>query len=104
VKCLFLFDDFQQLWRSAEDGESEFIPIFLPWSIDPTYRTKTPDDFAMTAEEKQIAELHNLDAEQIYWRRRKIGERGSGYLFKREYPLTPEEAFMASSTASLRPI
>lgn len=90
-------DDFHQLWRSAEAGESEFVPIFLPWSIDPTYRTKAPDDFAMSAEEKQLAELHKLDAEQIYWRRRKIGELRSGDLFKREYPLTPEEAFMASN-------
>jgi hypothetical protein len=23
-------DDFHQLWRSAEAGESEFLPIFLP--------------------------------------------------------------------------
>ena len=90
-------DDFHQLWRSAEAGESEFLPIFLPWSIDPTYRTKVPDEFIMTAEELQLAELHGLDAEQIYWRRRKIAELRSEDLFKREYPLTPDEAFMASS-------
>jgi hypothetical protein len=90
-------DEFHQLWRSAEAGESEFIPIFLPWSIDPTYRTKTPDEFCMTAEERQLAELHGLDAEQIYWRRRKVGELRSEDLFKREYPLTPDEAFMASN-------
>src|SRR6516162_5306437 len=89
-------DEFHQLWRSAESGESEFLPIFLPWSIDPTYRTKLPEDFAMTAEEKQIAELHGLDAEQIFWRRRKIAELRSEDLFKREYPLSPSEAFMAS--------
>jgi hypothetical protein len=89
-------DEFHQLWRSAEAGESEFIPIFLPWSIDPTYRTKVPDDFVMTSDEKELAELHKLDAEQMYWRRRKIGELRSEDLFKREYPLTPDEAFMAS--------
>jgi hypothetical protein len=90
-------DDFHKLWRSAEAGESEFLPIFLPWSIEPSYRTKLPDDFTMTSEEKGLAELHGLDAEQIYWRRRKIGELRSEDLFKREYPLTPEEVFMASS-------
>jgi hypothetical protein len=46
-------DDFHKLWRSAEAGESEFLPIFLPWSIDPTYRTKVPDEFNMTAEERK---------------------------------------------------
>jgi hypothetical protein len=89
-------DEFHQLWRSAEAGESEFLPIFLPWSIDPTYRTKLPEDFAMTSEETALAELHGLDAEQIFWRRRKIAELRSEDLFKREYPLTPSEAFMAS--------
>ena len=90
-------DEFHQLWRSAEAGESEFLPIFLPWSIDPTYRTKLPEDFAMTSEETALAELHGLDAEQIFWRRRKIAELRSEDLFKREYPLTPSEAFMASN-------
>lgn len=90
-------DDFHQLWRSAEAGESEFLPIFLPWSIDPTYRTKVPEDFAMDAEEAKLAQLHGLDAEQLYWRRRKIAELRSVDLFKREYPLTPDEAFMASN-------
>src|SRR5438046_2380754 len=48
-------DEFHQLWRRAQAGENEFIPIFLPWSIDPTYRTKLPDDFAMTAGENHLA-------------------------------------------------
>lgn len=90
-------DQFHQLWRAAQAGESEFLPVFLPWSIDPNYRTKLPDDFTMTAEEKQLAELHKLDPEQIYWRRRKIMSLRSESLFEREYPLTPDQAFLASS-------
>ena len=90
-------DEFHQLWRRAEAGDSEFMPVFLPWSIDPTYRTRLPDDFSMTAEEKTIAEQHNLDAEQIMWRRNKISQLGSVDHFKREYPLIPDEAFMASA-------
>jgi hypothetical protein len=92
-----LGDEFHSFWRRSQAGETEFLPIFLPWSIDPTYRTKVPDDFAMTAEEKQLAELHKLDAEQIYWRRRKIAGIGASEdYFKREFPLTPDEAFLAS--------
>lgn len=90
-------DEFHQLWRKAELGESEFVPIFLPWSTDPTYRAKLPDEFAMTAEESRLAELHGLDAEQMCWRRNKISQLGSLDYFKREYPLTPDEAFMAST-------
>jgi hypothetical protein len=51
----------------------------------------------MTAEERRFAELHGLDAEQICWRRNKISQLGSVEYFKREYPLTPDEAFMASN-------
>lgn len=90
-------DEFHQFWRAAEAGENDFLPVFLPWSIDPTYRTKLPDDFTMTAEEKALAELHSLDAEQIYWRRNKIANMlGNVDRFKSEFPLTPDEAFMAS--------
>jgi hypothetical protein len=89
-------DEFHQLWRRAEVGDSEFLPIFLPWSIDPTYRAKLPEGFALTTEEKQIAALHGLDAEQMAWRRAKISQLNSVDYFKREYPLTPDEAFLAS--------
>jgi hypothetical protein len=90
-------DEFHQFWRAAEAGENDFLAVFLPWSIDPTYRTKLPDDFTMTAEEKALAELHRLDAEQICWRRNKIANMlGNVDRFKSEFPLTPDEAFMAS--------
>jgi len=89
-------DEFHQLWRRAEAGESEFMAVFLPWSIDPSYRTKLPEDFTMTTEEKALATLHGLDAEQINWRRNKISQLGSEDYFKREYPIVPDEAFMAS--------
>jgi hypothetical protein len=89
-------DELHQLWRRAETGDSEFMPVFLPWSIDPSYRSKLPDDFSMSAEEASLAALHNLDAEQMCWRRNKISQLGNADYFKREYPLTPDEAFMAS--------
>jgi hypothetical protein len=66
------FNEFRKLWRKAEWGESEFLPIFLPWSIDPEYRARLPDNFDMSREEYRLAELHGLDAEQICWRRNKI--------------------------------
>jgi hypothetical protein len=90
-------DQFHQFWRAAEAGESEFLPIFLPWSLDPNYRATPPEDFAPTAEEGLLAERHGLDNRQLYWRRLKIAELRSEDLFKREYPLTPIEAFMAAS-------
>ncbi len=96
-------DEFHQFWSAAVAGLNSFKAVFLPWSDDPTYRKAVPDDFEMTGEEKQLAELHGLDAEQIYWRRWKIADKGDINYFKREYPLTPDEAFLASSFDSFIP-
>ena len=53
------------------------MPIFLPWSLDPGYRRTVEADFVMDGEEKKLAELYGLDAEQIAWRRGKISQLGS---------------------------
>ena len=97
------YNDFHTMWRKAEAGESEFVPIFLPWSIDPGYRKPVAPDFVMDAEEKKLAELYELDKEQINWRRAKIAQLGSADYFAQEYPLTPSEAFISSSFDSFIP-
>lgn len=90
-------DQFHKLWRKAEAGESEFLPIFLPWSVEPGYRAELPEGFTKTAEETELAKLHGLDDKQIAWRRNKIrGFMGDEKRFKREYPLTAAEAFQAA--------
>jgi hypothetical protein len=69
-------DEFHQFWSKTLAGENSFKAVFLPWSEDPSYRKALPEDFEMNSEEKRLAELHNLDAEQIYWRRCKIADKG----------------------------
>ena len=93
------YNDFHKLWRKAEAGESEFLPVFLPWSLAPEYRAKPGDDFRLTAGEKEL----KLDAEQIAWRRLKISQLGTEELFYQEYPLTSGEAFIASQFDSFIP-
>ena len=97
------YNDFHSMWRKAEAGESDFIPVFLPWSLDQGYRRVADDTLVMDAEEKKLAELHNLDREQIAWRRAKIAQLGSVDYFAQEYPLTPSEAFISSSFDSFIP-
>jgi hypothetical protein len=89
-------DALHQLWRKAEAGESEFMPVFLGWNTDSNYRAELPEGFAMTGDEKALAELHGLDAQQIMWRRNKISQIGSEEYFAREFPLTSDQSFMAS--------
>jgi hypothetical protein len=91
------YNDFHSLWRKAEAGESEFVPIFLPWSLDTGYCKEIASDFLMDAEESKIAELYNLSKEQIAWRRAKIAQLGSADYFTQEYPLNSSEAFISSA-------
>jgi hypothetical protein len=97
------YNDFHSLWRKAEAGESEFQAVFLPWNLDPGYRRKVDVDFVMDEEERKLAELHNLDSEQIAWRRAKINQLGSPEYFRQEYPLTPSEAYVSSTFDSFIP-
>jgi hypothetical protein len=97
------FNQFFELWRRAEAGDAtEWLPVFLPWFLDQGYRRKA-DDFEMDAEERQFAELHRLDAEQMAWRRAKINQLGNPELFRQEYPSLPSEAFISSTFDSFIP-
>jgi hypothetical protein len=51
------YNDFHKLWRLAESGASEWLPIFLPWSLDPEYRKKPDEDFTITVEEVELKKL-----------------------------------------------
>lgn len=99
----FGFNDFHTMWRKAESGQSEFVPIFLPWSIEPGYRRPVDADFQVDSEEKKLAELYGLDKEQLAWRRAKISQLGNASLFQQEYPLTASEAFISSNFDSFIP-
>ena len=91
------YNDFHTIWRKAEAAESEFSPIFLPWSLDKGYCRETASDFVMDADESKLAELYNLSKEQIAWRRAKIAQLGSADYFAQEYPINPSEAFISSA-------
>jgi hypothetical protein len=91
------FNNFHSLWRKAEAGESEFLPIFLPWSLDPGYRRSVDADFVLAEDERKLVDLHHLDMGQIAWRRAKISQLGSADYYTQEYPLTPSEAFISST-------
>jgi hypothetical protein len=95
------FNEFYNFWRRAESGASEYEAIFLPWFTDPGYRTRLPEGFEMTSEEKALAETLKLDAEQICWRRNKVGQLGE--LWAQEYPSSSSEAFVSDSFDSFIP-
>lgn len=106
---------FHDLWELAVTGMSDFIAVFVPWFIQTEYRRKVPEFFELDGDTENVpdgelteidyARFFKLDHAQMYWRRMKIRELGGGeegfWLFKQEYPATPDEAFQKSNMGSL---
>jgi hypothetical protein len=100
------FGAFYDQWGLAERGLSDFIPIFLPWMIDPDNVRELPSDFDPSQDEQKYQELYKLTDQQLCWAHFKNIELGGkpgeiGSEFKREYPATAAEAFESGSTNSL---
>jgi len=95
------------LWKSAEKGENDFVPIFIAWFEDGECRLPTPKDFKpydykheIFGNEEKLKDIFSLDDEQIYWRRYTIKNKLNGDIdkFHQEYPSTPDEAFLVSGS------
>lgn len=88
----------------GEDGD--FITIFTPWFWQPEYYREPPKDFALTDEEEVIKRTFSLSDGQLFFRRRIIEDEFDGdvWRFKREYPNTVEEGFLASGESLIKPV
>ena len=92
-------NEFYDLYVQAKAGLSDFVPVFLPWFGEPTYRMRA--DFpaeSMDAEEVELAGRHGITLEQLAWRRWAIRNKcaGSKEKFKQEYPSDDVSCFLAS--------
>lgn len=95
--------EFHERWQQAERGEGDFIAIFVPWFWQDEYRRPVPPGFVMSDEEREYKGLHELDIEQIVWRRFKIAQLKDEALFQQEYPSTAVEAFQMTGHDSFMP-
>ena len=93
---------FYDLWKGAVDGTNGYVPVFIPWFLDPEYREPVPENFERTPEEEDLCEKYDLDDEQLMFRRRKIAQNGID-LTRQEYPAEPEEAFLTSGRPVFNP-
>lgn len=89
---------FHTKWKMAEKGQGEYIAVFIPWFITPEYRKEPTKGFSLTQLEREYQRVHKLDVKQMAFRRAKIEELGSEWLFKQEYPASAQEAFQTSTT------
>ena len=83
---------FYDEWRKAR--EMGMVPHFLPWWMERRYRAAAVDENSLTEEEQQLRSLHQLDMEQIGYRRQLRADfRG---LARQEYAEDEESCFRAS--------
>lgn len=112
---------FHELWENAEQPDSEWIPIFLPWWIHEEYQLQgvlpeleeairdSNDEFEQMALKEGLyyeGQNHILTIPQLAWRRAVIAEKFGGdplnptkdviRAFQQEFPATAEEAFLIS--------
>lgn len=100
-------------WDAQEHARTAY---FFPFTDTAEYRTRVPDGFKRTADEEKLRVVRILagnwteDAvpdEAVLWRRNKHAEyvkEGRPEATIQEFPLSPREAFQASSTDSYYPV
>lgn len=101
-------NEFRELWKQAEAGESGYEPLFWPWWKEDQYSLPFANDAEKEAftvgdgpggdEEEELIEKFGLSLEQLHWRRQKIRSI-PGHdvrIFHQEYPAYPEQAFLAT--------
>lgn len=91
------YEYFKELWDKAVRKESDFIPFFIGWNKLQEYRIPYTG-FELTEDEKELQRLYGVSLDQLEWRRWCIRNNCGGDIdvFKQEYPINPEEAFLSS--------
>lgn len=94
------YEDFKDIWDRAVRNESDFIPLFVGWNELKEYQMPYTG-FELSEEEQKLERIYGITKEQLTWRRWCISNNCGGdiQLFKQEYPLNPEEAFLVSGTS-----
>lgn len=104
---------FYDMVLEAEANKNDYEVVFIPWYWQPEYRRDTPADGnkELTPEEEEYAKNFSqdpykkvpLDKQQMWWRRAKISELKSDWMFKQEYPAYLQEAFQTSGESLILP-
>ena len=93
---------FYDLWKGAVDGSNGYVPVFIPWFVDPEYIEPVPAQFERTPDEIDLAAKYDLSDGQLMFRRRKVAQNGLD-LFRQEYPSFAEEAFLTTGRPVFNP-
>lgn len=109
-------NDFYSMYMVAKEGKSVFTPHFYPWFFHKEYRIPRldnrvgkfipetdRDEFPLSQDEERLMVSHNLNFDQIRWRRWKIKQKESlrlrgelVLLFNQEFPEDDVSCFLAT--------
>jgi len=102
---------FHSEWVKAESGDSNLIPLFFPWTDEPLYTASAigMSGIPLTSldEDERVARRYMMGSlgmtseeadDRLRWRRITIRDECQRDIkkFMQEYPLVPEEAFIAT--------
>jgi hypothetical protein len=110
------FNEFREIWVQAENGESDFVTVFIGWQEEPSYSRAfaSPEEserFAASVGHGDYGEAEpdlladGCSLEQLHWRRQTIANvfRGDVERFKQEFPSNAVEAFLATGSRVFEP-
>lgn len=95
-------------WKRASAGESDKIPVFVPWHEIEMYRQEIDDEEwrklepSLSDYEKGLVNS-GISKECVAWYHEKRKEYASDAEMTAEFPTTPEEAFIGSGKAVFPP-
>jgi len=89
---------FQTEFQRAEEGESGYRAVFIPWYELPDATMTPPPGFALESDEKQLHREYDIPIQALAWRRHILATKclGNEDLFSQEYPLTVSSAFLVT--------
>ncbi|MBD5231432.1 MAG: hypothetical protein HDS66_04665 [Bacteroidales bacterium] len=100
---------FHDEWQRAVAGQSDKVPVFVPWHEIEAYRRPVSEaerDRLFRRMDSYEADLlrGGVPLEAVAWYHEKRKEYATHEQMMAEYPSTPDEAFTAAKTAPLNPM
>lgn len=91
---------FKDYWDEACATDEIWVPIFIPWFINPEYRDIYPvEESSLTEFEREKMVKHNLDLYQMgFWRKKFLSHKRNLMLTLQEYPFDPYDAFISTGS------
>lgn len=90
-------DYFHTLWKQAEEGDSSFYPLFIPWFIHEEYEREPFKDERLPDWIRELGKKHGLSKAKLCFYHDKYQDFNCDlHTLQQEYPSSAEEAFRSS--------